>query len=141
MTDVTADWLQAQVHRGMTDAQIGAAAGLARSTVQGMRGRYGIAAARPVGKTRRGEDAPAADEAPPAPTAKAKPITVAEFLLNKRRAVCPVCQLKEPVKAMVMDARKKGERQQDIIEYLHACHRVTVTPRDFSSHVSGRHDQ
>ena len=141
MTDVTADWLQAQVHRGMTDAQIGAAAGLARNTIQGMRGRYGIAAARPVGKTRRGEDAPVVDEPPPAPTAKSKPITVAEFLLNKRRAVCPVCQLKEAVKAVVLDARKKGERQADILECLEVCYRVTVTPRDYTAHFSGRHDQ
>jgi len=71
---------------------------------------------------------------------RAKPITIAEFLLNKRRAVCPVCQLKEPVKSLVLDAKKKGERQADIIEYLQVCHRITITPREFASHISGRHD-
>lgn len=146
---MTSEQVRDMVAHGDTDAEIGQRFGVNRRTVQGFRARHGIAASRPAGKTRRGAvvadgfvEVAVGEFAPvPTPKTKTKNITVAEFLLDKRRAVCPVCQLKEPVKSLVMDARKKGERQADIIEYLHACHRITVTPRDFSSHVSGRHEQ
>ena len=146
MSAMTVEQVQAMVARGMTDAEIGNTYGLNRRSVQTFRARHGIAASRPVGQTRRGE-APthfteiAVGEYVPTPTPTKKPITVAEFLLNKRKAVCPVCQLKEPVKAAVMDAKKKGERTADILEYLQAVHRITILPRDYTSHFAGRHDQ
>jgi hypothetical protein len=71
----------------------------------------------------------------------ATPLTVAEFLLNKKRAECPVCRLKEPARSLVLEAKKKGERQADIIEYLQAVHRIKVAPADFASHISQRHIQ
>ena len=134
--------------RGMTDTEIGEVCGRDRRTVQGFRAKHGIRAAGPRGKTRRGtpvtmngiaviEGAPATVVIAP----QKKPITVAEFLLNKRRAVCPVCQLKEPIRAAVMDAKKKGERTADILEYLQVVHRITILPRDYTSHFAGRHDQ
>ncbi len=132
MSGMTVEQVQAMVTQGMTDTEIGRAVGRERRTVQSFRAKHGIQSARPVGRNTRHLGLPV--------TTTDHPISVAEFLLNKRRAVCPVCQLKEPVKAMVMEAKKKGERQSDIIEYLRECHRVTVTPRDFSAHVSGRHD-
>ncbi|MBA3836485.1 MAG: hypothetical protein C0499_02345 [Zymomonas sp.] len=143
MSAMTVEQVQAMVASGMTDAQIGGACGVSRTTVQGFRARHGIKAAGPVGKTRRGEfvEVAVGEFAPAAPSPKTKPITVAEFLLGKRKAICPVCQLREPVKAIVADARKKGERQADILECLQVCYRVTITPRDYSAHFSGRHDQ
>lgn len=139
---MTVGQVQAMAARGLTDGEIGAAFHRARRTVQNFRATHGITTARPAGKTRRGA-APARAKItpPPADTPRAKPITIAEFLLNKRRAVCPVCQLKEPVKSLVVDAKKKGEKQANIIEYLQACHRITITPREFAQHVSGRHEQ
>lgn len=132
---------------GHTDQEIAASLGWCRSTVVRFRARHGIRAARPVGKTRRGEPGatawpmPTLDDAPrPAATEGKRVLSVAEFLLNKRRALCPVCQLKDAVKAQVLEAKQKGERQADIIEYLQVCHRITITPREFASHVSGRHD-
>lgn len=136
---MTVDQVREMAARGMTDAEIGHVVGFDRRTVQRFRAKYGITATHPRGKTRRGETVPPLPEhlAPP----PVKTLTVAEFLLNKRRATCPICQLKPLVKAMVIDAKKKGERQADIIEYLHVCHRITITPREFASHISGRHDQ
>jgi len=141
---MTSETVAQMIAEGMTDAEIGAVFGRERRTVQSFRRTHGIPAARPIGKTRRGEAAPVGAAVSVVPQTdsplRAKPITIAEFLLNKKRAVCPVCQLKEPVKALVQDAKKKGERTADILEYLQVCHRITITPREFASHVSGRHD-
>lgn len=135
---MTAEQVQAMVADGMADGEIGAAFGRARRTVQHFRTRHGIPAARPVGM--RGVYRPGAEAATPDAPPRAKPITVAEFLLSKRKTVCPVCQLKEPVKLIVTDARKKGERQADILECLQVCYRVTIAPREYAAHFSGRHD-
>lgn len=146
MSAMTVEQVQAMLASGATDTEIGDAFGLNRRSVQHFRTKHGLAASRPVGKTRRG-DAPthfteiAVGEYVPTTVPTKKPITVAEFLLNKRKAVCPVCQLKEPIKAAVMDAKKKGERTADILEYLQVVHRVTILPRDYTSHFAGRHDQ
>ena len=101
MGTLSVDHVRTMVANGATDSEIGDEFGVNRRTVQGFRARHQIAATRPVGKTTRTypatpSDAPAAPPVAP----KVKPITIAEFLMNKRRAVCPVCQLKEPVKAM-----------------------------------------
>ena len=69
----------------------------------------------------------------------AAPISIAEFLLNKKRAVCPVCRLKPEIAALVTKARKDGERGADIVEYLQAVHKVKVDPADFARHISQRH--
>jgi len=139
MSILTVDQVTELVGQGLTDAEIGMVLGKDRRTVQSFRKSRGIGASRPVGQTNRGR---VADPIPldPATPRPAKTITIAEFLLNKKRAVCPVCQLKEPVKSLVQDAKKKGERTADILEYLQVCHRVTITPREFASHISGRHD-
>lgn len=139
MSAMTAEQVQAMVTQGLTDGEIGQSFGLERRTIQSFRNKHDIPTGRPIGRNKRSEARRTRpDDAPP--IKPSKPITVSEFLLNKRRAVCPICQLKAPIKEMVMDAKKKGERQQDIIEYLRECHKITVTPRDFSAHVSGRHD-
>lgn len=137
---MTVEQVKKLVASGGTDAEIGAAVGRSRSAVQEFRAKHGIKAARkPGGITRREPAKSVAGEVAPAP--KAKTLTVAEFLLNKRKAICPVCQLKEPVKAAVIEAKKKGERTADILEYLQVCHRVTIAPRDYQSHFTSRHDQ
>lgn len=136
MSGMTVEQVQAMVARGVTDTEIAAQLGVHRVTVQKFRAKHHIPPAGPVGKTKRSTTLPVTGE-PPSPK---KPITVAEFLLNKRKAVCPVCQLKEPVKAAVIDAKKKGERTADILEYLQVCHRITIQPRDYTSHFASRHD-
>lgn len=145
MSVLTVEQVREFLKSGMTDAEIGAKIGHHRTTVQQFRKAHNIPAARPVGKTRRGEapafEGVAVGEYVPTPAPTKKPITVAEFLLNKRKAVCPVCQLKEPIKAAVLDAKKKGERTADILEYLQAVHRITIQPRDYTVHFSSRHDQ
>lgn len=145
MSAMTVEQVQAMVASGATDTEIGTVFGLNRRSVQTFRARHGIAASRPAGQTRRGEARAhltevAVGEHVPTPALTKKPITVAEFLLNKRKAVCPVCQLKEPVKAAVVEAKKKGERTADILEYLQAVHRVTIAPRDYQAHFTSRHD-
>jgi hypothetical protein len=62
-----------------------------------------------------------------------------EFLMQKKRAACPVCSIKEPVRSMVQEAKKKGHKQSDIIEWLQACHRITVTPQELTAHMAQRH--
>ena len=61
--------------------------------------------------------------------------------MQKKRAVCPVCRLANPVRALVSAARKGGRRQAEIIEYLQVCHRVKIAPPDFARHGSERHEQ
>lgn len=140
MPGMTITAVKSLLAEGRTDSEIGAVFGRARSTVQGFRAKHGLSTGRPAGKTRRGGPVTALPVGTSESASGAKIITVAEFLLNKRRAVCPVCRLKEPVRALVADARKKGERQADIIEYLQVCHRVTITPREFAAHIASRHD-
>lgn len=143
MSVLTVEQVRKFLKSGMTDAEIGAKVGHHRTTIQQFRKTHHIPAARPVGKTRRGE-APAFEEVAVgeyAPAPSKKTLSVAEFLLNKRKAVCPVCQLKDPIKVAVMDAKKKGERTADILEYLQVCHRITIQPRDYTVHFSSRHDQ
>ena len=134
MDTITVEAVRELLAQGCSDAEIGERFGLSRSTAMRFRRSHGLASATPQGV----RHCPAKTDAPPAPSAK--PITVAEFLLNKRRAVCPVCKLKDSVKAMVTDAKKKGERQADILEYLQAVHRITITPREFTAHAAGRHE-
>lgn len=77
------------------------------------------------------------------PAAKAKPTappTLEEYLMSKKRAACPVCRLHEPLRQIVAKARKEGKRQTEVIEYLKVCHRITITPADFATHVSARHE-
>jgi hypothetical protein len=59
--------------------------------------------------------------------------------MQKKRASCPVCSIREPVRAMMFDAKKKGHRQSDIIEWLQACHRIAVTPQELTAHFAQRH--
>ena len=73
------------------------------------------------------------------PVKTADPISIAEFLLNKKRAVCPICRLKPEVAALVAKARKDGERGADIIDYLQEVHKVKIAPSDLSAHVNARH--
>lgn len=119
------------VARGWTDAQIGEHFGRARSSVQTFRRNHGIPAAGPVGANRRSE-VPA--DAPPR-----KLTSLDEFLMQKKRAACPVCNIKEPVRSMVIEAKKKGHKQSDIIEWLQACHRITITPQELTAHQNQRH--
>lgn len=147
MSAMTVEQVRALVASGKTDTEIGDAFGVNRRTVQTFRARHRIAATRRVGQTRRGEATGSSQVFTEvavgefAPVATKKTLSVAEFLLNKRKAVCPVCQLKEPIKAAVMDAKKKGERTADILEYLQVCYRITIQPRDYQAHFSSRHDQ
>ena len=143
MSGMTVEQVREMVDGGMTDSEIATALGSVRQSVQTFRKRHGIPAGRPVGQNKRGEftEVAVGEFAPVEPHPKSKPLSVAEFLLNKRKAICPVCQLKEPVKAAVTEAKKKGERTADILEYLQVCHRVTIAPRDYQAHFTSRHDQ
>ncbi len=123
------------VGQGMTDAEIGAHFGKIRQTVQTFRKKHGIPPAGPVGRNARwAEPAPQTDSSPPR-----KLTSLDEFLMQKKRAACPVCNIKEPVRTMVLEAKKKGHRQSDIIEWLQACHRITITPQDLTAHANQRH--
>ena len=140
MSGLTVEQVREMVASGMTDSEIGEAVGKNRRTVQNFRAAHQLPAAYQRGQNRRGDTPPTVAPAD-LPSPKAKTLTVAEFLLNKRKAICPVCQLKEPVKAAVIEAKKKGERTSDILEYLQVCHRVTIAPRDYQAHFTSRHDQ
>lgn len=132
MSAFTVEQVTEMVAQGWTDAQIAAHFGKVRQTVQTFRKAHGIAASRPVGQTTRGESAPP-DSTP------RKAVSIDEFLMGKKRASCPVCNIKEPVRSMVIEAKKKGHRQSDIIEWLQACHRITITPQDLTAHQNQRH--
>ena len=134
VSPLTPEAVRPLVKQGMTDAQIAAQLGKSRTTVQSFRAKHGIVASRPVGQT-----ASRPGDGTTKPTPEAAPISIAEFLLNKKRAVCPVCRLKPEVAALVTKARKDGERGVDIVEYLQAVHKVKVDPADFARHISQRH--
>jgi len=121
--------------QGLTDSEIGLAFNRNRRSVQHFRDKHGLAASRPVGQTNRGREVAPQDPALPRP----KLTSIDEFLMGKKRASCPVCNIKEPVRSMVAEAKKKGHKQSDIIEWLQACHRITVTPQELAAHSNQRH--
>jgi hypothetical protein len=135
MDTITVEAVRKLLAGGATDAEVGAAFGLSRSTAMRFRQKHGLAPSGPVGV--RGDRRDGAR--PVAPPKADAPISIAEFLLNKKRAVCPVCRLKPEVAALVTKARKDGERGADIVEYLQAIHKVKVDPADFARHISQRH--
>lgn len=60
--------------------------------------------------------------------------------MAKRRAGCPVCKLPLAARHAIAEARKKRERQVDIIEWLQVAYKVKLTPADFMAHTNGRHE-
>lgn len=71
---------------------------------------------------------------------QASPISLDEYLMQKKRAGCAICRLPLEARAEIKKAREKRERQADIIEWLQVAYKAKIVPADFTSHVSGRHE-
>ena len=70
-----------------------------------------------------------------------KPVqSLAEYVMAKKRADCPICKLPDEIRAQRRGAVTKKIRRAEQIEWLAAEHGVKVTVAMFDSHHSGRHE-
>jgi len=67
--------------------------------------------------------------------------SLAEFMLNKKRAGCPVCALPIEVYAEIVEAKKRKFKRSDVLEWLATTKHVKLTVTDLDRHYSGRHEQ
>lgn len=90
-----------------------------------------------------GSLAPTGATAPSSPVPGVVPHrTLEQYLLDKRRADCPVCRLAPEVRAILKRASEKGSaRVAEQIEWLRLDCGATIMPGELTSHRSGGHDQ
>lgn len=80
--------------------------------------------------------APKATAKKPRPAAR----SLADFLLEKKRASCPVCALAPEIRVQVDAARRRGVRRAEWLEWLRDECGVVLQPGDFDQHINGRHE-
>lgn len=69
------------------------------------------------------------------------PPTLAEYVLAKKRAACPVCQLSDAVKTQLRESgNKKNIRRAEMIGWLRDALNIAITDGDLNAHYSGRHE-
>jgi hypothetical protein len=84
--------------------------------------------------------APKVTKKPVAPKSHAAR-SLADFLLEKRRAGCPVCALPDTVKEQLREAGKRGIRRAEQVEWLESEFGLKLNSALFNAHHSGRHEQ
>lgn len=67
--------------------------------------------------------------------------TLTDYMKAKKRAACPVCQLSDTVRRQLVEAREKGIRRRDQLEWLRVEVGADITDADLTQHVNGRHDE
>lgn len=66
-------------------------------------------------------------------------VTLVEYVRQKRREACPVCQLPDDVRGQLVDATRKKIKRALQLEWL-AELGYDISDHDLSAHYSGRHD-
>lgn len=64
-----------------------------------------------------------------------------EFMKQKKRDACPVCQLPDEVRKQLSIASDKGIKRRHQLEWLKKEVGVELTNGDLNSHYAGRHDE
>lgn len=67
--------------------------------------------------------------------------SLVDYVMAKKRAKCPVCQLSAAIVTELEGARTKKITRTEQIEWLTARHGITLRLADFDCHYSGRHQQ
>lgn len=69
--------------------------------------------------------------------------SLAQYMLDKQRAACPVCKLPAAVRDQLgTPASDKGFTRRDQVEWLRdACGVVGITEQVLAKHFSARHDR
>jgi hypothetical protein len=66
--------------------------------------------------------------------------TLAEFIMDKKRAACAICRLPAAIRSELSDARKKRYSRAEQIEWLQTVFKIKITTQDFQTHQSGQHE-
>lgn len=72
---------------------------------------------------------------------KARKKTLAEFVLDKKRAACPVCALSVVARGQLRDATAKHTPVADQLEWLEAEYGVKIKRDVLQAHRNARHEQ
>lgn len=72
---------------------------------------------------------------------KKEPLTLLNFIIEKKRRHCKVCALPLEIIEQVRSARSRAVRLPEVVEWLKAEHGITLTRADFEAHHSGRHEK
>jgi len=66
--------------------------------------------------------------------------TLIEFVKDKKRASCPVCQLPADVLEQLRTAQEKKITRATQLAWLHEVHGVKITDEHLAVHYGGRHN-
>lgn len=72
--------------------------------------------------------------------AKTSPVSLAEFVVAKKREGCTVCALPSDLAEQIKGAHTKKIRRPIILEWLQSVG-YKITGSQLDSHYSGRHEQ
>lgn len=77
-----------------------------------------------------------------APSSGAVPLrTLDQYLLDRRKAECPVCHLSPDVRAILKRASEKGSAKvAEQLNWLRDCCGATVTASELTTHRAGGHE-
>lgn len=67
-------------------------------------------------------------------------LSLADFVMAKKRSTCAICRLPEAIRRELIDARKKRYSRAEQIEWLAAAFKIKITISDFQVHQSGQHE-
>lgn len=70
-----------------------------------------------------------------------QPRTITQFVRDKRRVGCPVCKIPAPIRAQMVEARRRSRiTVATIVEWLKSEHGISITREQFRLHYGGLHE-
>ena len=75
------------------------------------------------------------------PKIPARKKTLAEFILAKKRAACPVCNLTVVARGQLREATAKHIPVDDQVEWLASEYGIKIKREDLVAHRNARHEQ
>ncbi len=73
--------------------------------------------------------------------AKLRKRSLVEYARDQKRARCKACQIPEPLRLEMAQARDKKIGQDVIIRWLREDHGISVTAEELQSHHAAHHDR
>lgn len=68
--------------------------------------------------------------------------SLTEFMRNKIKAACLVCQLPKEIRDQLgRSASKKGFSRPDQVEWLKVCGYTKITVEELGKHLNGKHEE
>lgn len=68
-------------------------------------------------------------------------VSLVDFVMAKKRAACPVCQLPVVARGQLREASAKKIQTADQLEWLAMTHGVKISRDLFVAHRNARHEQ